>query len=95
LTNYAITYIIIIRLRKQINGDEIISIDIRAGRKLRCSECGAVFEPWDDVYTWENGRETELVCEECFDNSFDALSRQERADLVGSRVASAEELLEK
>jgi hypothetical protein len=65
----------------------------RRGEKLRCEECGAPFEPWDEIFTWELGRgRTELVCEDCFDGLFGELSRRERAELIGSRVTTAEEL---
>lgn len=67
---------------------------LRTGERLRCDECGAAFEPWDEIYTWElGGGASELVCEDCFDGLFGELSRRERAELIGSRVTTAEELL--
>lgn len=62
-------------------------------RRLRCQECGAVFEPWDDIFTWDFGGRTELICEDCFDGLFDELSRHEKAEIIGSRVMTAEEFL--
>ena len=72
-----------------------MSIDnfCRSGRRLRCAECGAQFEPWDEIYTWDAGRGTELICEDCFDALFGQLDRHERAGLIGARVITAEELL--
>jgi hypothetical protein len=63
------------------------------GRKIEMRGVRRAFEPWDEIFTWELGRgRTELVCEDCFDGLFGELSRRERAELIGSRVTTAEEL---
>ena len=58
--------------------------------KPRCSECGALFSPWDEMYSWYDGRESEYVCGDCFDALFNELNRYERAALIGSEIISAE-----
>ena len=58
--------------------------------KINCAECGAEMEPWDTVYSWENG----WLCEDCFDGKVNALSRSELADMLGSQMLTAEEINE-
>ena len=60
--------------------------------RLQCSECGAAFLPWEDIYTWSEGNRNAYVCSDCFDALFDELTRHERAALIGSEVLSADML---
>lgn len=66
---------------------------INRGKVLRCAECGAEFLPWDEIYFRHDGAGEGLICEDCFDGIFEQLSRRERAELVGSAVLTAEELI--
>ena len=59
-------------------------------RRLCCAECGAEFEPWENVFTWEGG----YVCCDCFDSLCAELDRYERAELLGSEVLTAEDILQ-
>ena len=59
-------------------------------KRLHCVECGACIDDWEEVYEWESG----WVCEDCFDALVRQLTRHEMADLLGSRVRSAEEARE-
>lgn len=58
--------------------------------KINCAECGAEMEPWETVFSWENG----WLCEDCFDGKVNALSRLELADMLGSQMLTAEEINE-
>ncbi len=51
-----------------------------------CSECGAIFLPCEEIFTWESGRSCLLLCADCFDNQVNELSRFEIAELIGSDV---------
>lgn len=55
-------------------------------RKLHCSACGALLEPWEEAYFWNNGHQRELVCADCFDMLLGALNRREQAALLGVEV---------
>jgi hypothetical protein len=59
--------------------------------KINCAECGAELDPWDTVFSWENG----WLCEDCFDGEVNALSRLELADMLGSQMLTAEEVNER
>ena len=59
-------------------------------KKINCAECGAEMEPWETVFSWENG----WLCEDCFDGKVNALSRLELADMLGSQMLTAEEINE-
>ena len=59
-------------------------------KKINCAECGAEMEPWETVFSWENG----WLCEDCFDGKVNALSRSELADVLGSQMLTAEEINE-
>ena len=59
-------------------------------KKINCAECGAEMEPWETVFSWENG----WLCEGCFDGKVNALSRLELADMLGSQMLTAEEINE-
>lgn len=63
---------------------------MKRNRTLCCAECGAVFSPWEEMYSWDKGMREEYVCEACFDALFDELSRHERAELIGSEVRCAD-----
>ena len=58
--------------------------------KINCAECGAEMEPWETVFSWENG----WLCEDCFDGKVNALSRSELAGMLGSQMLTAEEINE-
>ncbi len=65
----------------------------RTRRKLmHCEECGAAFEPWQEMYSWTEGYRSVFVCSDCFDALFDELTRPERAALIGSEVLTPEAL---
>ena len=68
---------------------------IAKGKALRCAECSAVFEPWDEIYFWHDQTGEGLICQDCFDGLFEELTRGERAQLVGSAVTTAQELIDK
>ncbi len=51
-----------------------------------CSECGAVFYPCEEIFTWDRGKTCELLCADCFDAQIRDLSRFEIAELLGSEV---------
>lgn len=61
-------------------------------KSYRCGECGALIEPWQEMYSWTEGKGSEFVCCDCFDALFDELTRPERAQLIGSEVTTPEEL---
>lgn len=49
-----------------------------------CPDCGAELQDGDDVYDWTCAGVTYEVCEDCFDEHLDSLSRDEKAALCGS-----------
>ena len=51
-----------------------------------CSECGAIFFPCEEIFTWESGKTCMLLCADCFDSQVNGLSRFELAELIGSEV---------
>ena len=51
-----------------------------------CSECGAIFFPCEEIFTWERGKTCKLLCADCFDSQVNELSRFEIAELIGSEV---------
>ena len=55
LTNYEFAYIIRNVICKWIKRKRRIMQNSGNGRQLRCGECGAVFEPWDELYSWDFG----------------------------------------
>jgi len=65
--------------------------DLREMTTLYCERCGCRLAPWEIVYSWDADGKTEVLCEDCFDSLFFALSRVERAVLIGSEVMTAEE----
>ena len=56
---------------------------------MRCADCGAELAPYDTVYSFENG----WYCEDCFAGKRDELSLAEFAELIGSEVCKAEDLV--
>lgn len=62
-------------------------------KSLLCAECLCECQPWDELFSWDYGKHEEFVCEDCFDNLFNELSRHEKASLIGSEVCTAEEIL--
>lgn len=59
--------------------------------EIRCAECGAVLQPWETLYSWSG---LGWLCEDCFEGKRTELSNAEFADMVGSEVCTAEDLLE-
>lgn len=55
-------------------------------KAAHCSECGAIFFPCEEIFTWDAGRTCKLLCVDCFDHYFSEMSRFEIADLIGSEV---------
>lgn len=58
-----------------------------------CNECGARCTADEEMFSWDYGKYTGLVCEDCFDAMFDELTRNEKAHLIGSEVRTVEEIL--
>ena len=55
---------------------------------MRCADCDAELEPWETVYSFENG----WYCEDCFDSMRSELSLAEFAELIGSETCKVEDL---
>ena len=55
---------------------------------MRCADCDAELEPWETVYSFENG----WYCEDCFAGKWDELSLAEFAELIGSETCKVEDL---
>lgn len=60
--------------------------------RLKCADCCAELEPWEEIYTWYEGSCVSYLCCDCFDGRFDELDRHERARLIGSEYLRTEEL---
>lgn len=60
--------------------------------KPKCADCCAELEPWEEVYTWDEGRRVAYLCCDCFDGRFEELDRHERAELIGSEYMPAYEM---
>lgn len=56
---------------------------------MRCAGCGAELASYDTVYSFESG----WYCEDCFAGKRDELSLAEFAELIGSEVCKAEDLI--
>ena len=56
---------------------------------MRCADCGAELAPYETVYGFENG----WYCEDCFAGKRDELTLAEFAELIGSEVCKAEDLI--
>ena len=39
-----------------------------------CSECGAIFFPCEEIFTWERGKTCKLLCADCFDSQINELN---------------------
>lgn len=61
---------------------------------MRCADCDAELQPWETVFSWDRGHNTEWLCEDCFEGKRMELSNAEFARLIGSEVCKAEDLLE-
>ena len=55
---------------------------------MRCADCGAELEPWETIYSFENG----WYCEDCFESMRSELSLTEFAELIGSETCKVEDL---
>ena len=55
---------------------------------MRCADCDAELEPWETVYSFENG----WYCEDCFDSMRSELSLAEFAEIIGSETCKVEDL---
>ena len=55
---------------------------------MKCADCDAELEPWETVYSFENG----WYCEDCFDSMRSELSLAEFAELIGSETCKVEDL---
>lgn len=51
-----------------------------------CSDCGAKFYPNEEIFTWDEGKTTGLLCTDCFDVRISELDRFEIARLIGSEI---------
>ena len=55
---------------------------------MRCADCAAELEPYETVYSFENG----WYCEDCFESMRSELSLAEFAELIGSETCKVEDL---
>ena len=55
---------------------------------MRCADCDAELEPYETVYSFENG----WYCEDCFAGKRDELSLTKFAELIGSETCKVEDL---
>ena len=55
---------------------------------MKCADCDAELEPWETVYSFENGG----YCEDCFESMRSELSLAEFAELIGSETCKVEDL---
>ena len=55
---------------------------------MKCADCDAELEPYETVYSFENG----WYCEDCFAGKRDELSLGEFAELIGSETCKVEDL---
>ena len=55
---------------------------------MKCADCGAELEPYETIYSFENG----WYCEDCFAGKRDELSLTEFAELIGSETCKVEDL---
>lgn len=59
---------------------------------MKCADCDAELQPWETVYSWDCGHNTEWLCEDCFKGKRMELSNAEFARLIGSEVCKVEDL---
>ena len=59
---------------------------------MRCADCDAELQPWEAVYSWDCGHNTEWLCEDCFEGKRMELSLAEFARLIGSETCKVEDL---
>ena len=55
---------------------------------MKCADCDAELEPYETVYSFENG----WYCEDCFESMRSELSLAEFAELIGSETCKVEDL---
>ena len=55
---------------------------------MRCADCGAELEPYETIYSFENG----WYCEDCFDSMRSEMPLAEFAELIGSETCKVEDL---
>ena len=55
---------------------------------MRCADCNAELEPYETIYSFENG----WYCEDCFDSMRSELSLSEFAELIGGEACKVEDL---
>lgn len=56
---------------------------------MKCADCGGEIAPYETIFSF-NG---EWLCESCFEGKRDELSLVEFAELIGSEVCRAEDLV--
>ena len=57
-------------------------------QRMRCADCDAELEPYETIYSFENG----WYCEDCFAGKRDELSRAEFAEVIGGETCKVEDL---
>ena len=57
-------------------------------QRMRCADCDAELEPWETVYSFENG----WYCEDCFESMRSEMPLAEFAELIGSETCKVEDL---
>ena len=55
---------------------------------MKCADCNAELEPYETIYSFENG----WYCEDCFESMRSELSLTEFAELIGSETCKVEDL---
>ena len=55
---------------------------------MKCADCDAELEPYETIYSFENG----WYCEDCFAGKQDELSLAEFAEMIGSETCKVEDL---
>lgn len=53
------------------------------GPRVECPCCGGALTAGDAMYEWAEGRKSGWLCADCFDERFDAMTRNERARRIG------------
>ena len=55
---------------------------------MRCADCDAELEPYETIYSFENG----WYCEDCVESMRSELSLAEFAEIIGSETCKVEDL---
>ena len=71
---------------------EVMRLNSGIRTKLCCEDCLAELMPWEECYSWQEGKKRIIVCADCFEALFDELTLSEKARLAGSDVFVAGEL---